>query len=82
MFSEDKSNEKINQDQINLIENAQRRIKQKKLLFFHFSVMFFGVIIMLVVNLLFDYYSGLLFFNYPWSYTASLIWFLLFYELS
>jgi len=78
MFSKDKSNEKINQDQINLIENAQRRIKQKKLLFFHFSVMFFGVIIMLVVNLLFDYYSGLLFFNYPWSYTASLIWFLLF----
>ena len=78
MFSKNKSSEKINQDQINLIENAQRRVKQKKLLFFHFSIMFFGIIIMLIINLLFNYLEELIFFNYPWSYLASLIWFIIF----
>ena len=78
MYSKNKSSEKINEDQINLIENAQRRVKQKKLLFFHFSIMFFGIIIMLTVNLLFNYSEELIFFNYPWSYLTSFIWFLIF----
>lgn len=71
-------NDKINEDQIKLIEAAQKRVKQKKFLFFHFSLMIFGNISFLVINLLFEFKKDILFFNYPWSYLAITFWFLLF----
>lgn len=78
MLFKGKSNDKINEDQINLVKTAQRRVKQKKRLFFHLSLMFFGIISFLAINLLFGFKEELLFFNYPWSYMASTIWILLF----
>ncbi|MAR26364.1 MAG: dihydrofolate reductase [Flavobacteriaceae bacterium] len=74
MFSKNKNSDKINQDQIDLIKTAQERIKQKKFLFFHFSLMLFGVIAALSANILFNYKEGTLLFNYPWSYTVSITW--------
>ena len=78
MLFKGKSNNKINQDQIDLVETAQRRIKQKKILFYHFSFMLFGDITLLVVNLLFEFKQEIVFFNYPWSYLAITTWGLLF----
>ena len=40
--------------------------------------MIFGNISFLVLNLLFDFKSEIIFFNYPWSYLVITIWFLLF----
>ena len=74
MFSKNKNSDKINQDQIDLIKTAQERIKQKKFLFFHFSLMLFGVIAALSANILFNYKEDTLLFNYPWSYTVSITW--------
>jgi dihydrofolate reductase len=74
----EKNKDKINEDQIKLIENAQLRVKQKKFLFYHFSTMIFGNIIFLVLNLLFEFKSEIIIFDYPWSYLAITIWFFLF----
>ena len=73
-----KSNDRINQDQINLVENAQNRIRQKKRLFYHFSIMFFGNISFLTFNLLFGFKDEVVLFDYPWSYLAIALWFLIF----
>jgi dihydrofolate reductase len=73
-----KSNDRINQDQINLVENAQNRIRQKKRLFYHFSIMFFGNMSFLTFNLLFGFKDEVVLFDYPWSYLAIALWFLVF----
>ena len=73
-----KINDKIHEDQIKLIEIAQKRVRQKQMLFYHFSIMIFGNISFLALNLLFEFKSEIIFFNYPWSYLAITIWFLLF----
>ena len=78
MFSSNKNKDKIDQDQIDLIKTAQRRIKQKKLLFFHFSLMLFGILTLLSANILFGYKEEIVLLNYPWSYIASISWFFLF----
>ena len=78
MFSKNKNNDKISQDQIDLIKTAQERIKQKKFLFFHFSIMLFGIIAALSANILLGYKEDSLLFNYPWSYTVSITWLSLF----
>lgn len=78
MFSSNKNKDKIDQDQIDLIKTAQRRIKQKKLLFFHFSLMLFGILTLLSANILFGYKKEIVLLNYPWSYIAAISWFFLF----
>ena len=78
MGFKEKNNDQINEDQIKLIETAQTRVKQKKMLFYHFSVMIFGNITFLILNLLFEFKSELIFFSYPWSYLATTLWLLLF----
>ena len=44
MLFKNKNSSDINEDQIALIEYAQSRIKSKKRLFFHFSLMVVGII--------------------------------------
>lgn len=78
MLFKNENNDKINEEQIKLVENAQRRVKQKNILFYHFSLMFFGNISLLTINLLFNFKEQIVFFNYPWSYLAVSFWFLLF----
>ena len=42
----DKSNSNIDQEQIEFLENAQRRIRQKKVLYYHFiSFLFISSVI-------------------------------------
>ena len=78
MGFKEKNKDQINDEQIKLVEAAQKRVRQKKILFYHFSLMIFGNISFLVLNLLFDFKSEIIFFNYPWSYLVITIWFLLF----
>ena len=69
----------INEDQIALIEYAQNRIKSKKRLFFHFSIMIIGFISMLTSNLIFEFKKDIILFDFPWSYWLSSTWFVLFF---
>ena len=55
MFFKKKNGSDINDDQIKLIEAAQKIVKQKKRLFYHFTFLIFGAISLLTINLLFEY---------------------------
>ena len=51
MFSNKKTNPQIDKDQLELIQNAQKRIKQKKRLYAHFVVFLIGSVFIIVLNL-------------------------------
>ena len=72
-----KSNSNIDEEQSKLVENAQKRVKQRKRLFYHFSIMLFGIITLLILNILFGIKKEISFYNYPWSYWASIFWVLI-----
>ena len=72
-----KSNSNIDEEQIKLVENAQKRVKQRKRLFYHFSIMLFGIITLLILNILFGIKKEISFYNYPWSYWVSIFWVLI-----
>ncbi|MDO5105080.1 2TM domain-containing protein [Capnocytophaga sp.] len=64
---------KMEPAQHELFEDAQRRIKQKKMLFFHFWVFILGCIFMVVINKLL--YSDV---TYNWYLWGILAWSFLF----
>ena len=78
LFKKNNSSD-INEDQIALIEYAQNRIKSKKRLFFHFSIMIIGLISMLTSNLIFEFKKDIILFEFPWSYWLCSTWFFLFF---
>ena len=78
LFKKNNSSD-INEDQIALIEYAQNRIKSKKRLFFHFSIMIIGFISMLISNLIFEFKKDIILFEFPWSYWLCSTWFFLFF---
>ena len=51
MFSTKKSNPQIDQEQLELIQNAQKRIRQKKRLYTHFVIFLIGSVLFIVLNL-------------------------------
>ena len=78
LFKKNNSSD-INEDQIALIEYAQNRIRSKKRLFFHFSIMIIGFVSMLTSNLIFEFKKDIILFEFPWSYWLCSIWFFLFF---
>lgn len=78
LFKKNNSSD-INEDQIALIEYAQNRIRSKKRLFFHFSIMIIGFISMLTSNLIFEFKKDSILFEFPWSYWLCSTWFFLFF---
>ena len=78
LFKKNNSSD-INEDQIALIEYAQNRIRSKKRLFFHFSIMIIGFISMLTSNLIFEFKKDIILFDFPWSYWLCSTWFFLFF---
>lgn len=78
LFKKNNSSD-INEDQIALVEYAQNRIRSKKRLFFHFSIMIIGFISMLTSNLIFEFKKDSILFEFPWSYWLCSTWFFLFF---
>ncbi|CEN45663.1 conserved hypothetical protein [Capnocytophaga canis] len=66
-------NIKIDTNQHILFEEAQKRIKQKKMLTFHFFVFILGCIFMYVINRILDYGVA-----YNWYIWGIMIWTFLF----
>jgi len=79
MLFKNNNSSDINEDQIALIEYAQNRIRSKKRLFFHFSIMIIGFVSMLTSNLIFEFKKDIILFEFPWSYWLCSIWFFLFF---
>lgn len=74
MFGKKKQTTQIDQEQLELITNAQNRIKQKKRLYIHFILFLIGSIILIVLNTVLDVGEQLTFFGKEWFVYAILIW--------
>ena len=73
-----KSNSDINHEQIEQLEYAQKRIKQKKNLYYHFVFFIFGCAISLSLDYIFNIGSEFMLFGYSWSFWIVFSWFFLF----
>lgn len=73
MFSKKKEGSQIELEQHELLENAQRRIKQKKRLFSHFVIFLIGSVFLVLINKILKYGEG-----YDWSIWVTIAWAFLF----
>lgn len=73
MFSKDKNTSKLNVEQHELVENAQKRIQQKKRLFTHFVVFLVGSVFLVFINKILKYGQ-----EYDWFIWVITFWSFLF----
>jgi dihydrofolate reductase len=78
MFGRKKQQPVIDKTQLELIENAQRRIKQKKRLYAHFVLFLVGCLVMVIANKVLAIGDTLTFAGYNWLVYAIAGWGLLF----
>ncbi|WP_350290409.1 2TM domain-containing protein [uncultured Croceitalea sp.] len=73
MFSKNKPKSDVDTEQHELLENAQKRIKQKKRLFSHFVIFLIGSVFIILINKIFKQWE-----SYDWYIWAISVWALLF----
>ncbi|MEM8927082.1 MAG: 2TM domain-containing protein [Bacteroidota bacterium] len=73
LFSKKKARSDIDLEQHELLENAQKRIKQKKRLFSHFVIFLIGSVFLVLINKILKYGE-----NYDWFIWAITAWAFLF----
>ncbi|RSK39874.1 dihydrofolate reductase [Mangrovimonas spongiae] len=78
MFGKKKKTPQIDKEQLELIENAQRRVKQKKRLYAHFVIFLIGAIFLIVTNTVLGIGKDVQFFGIDWFVYAILFWLFLF----
>ncbi|MCB4806731.1 dihydrofolate reductase [Tamlana sp. 62-3] len=78
MFGKKKTKPQIDKDQLELIENAQKRIKQKKRLYVHFVIFLIGAIFLIIANTVLGIGETITPFGKEWFLYAILIWLFLF----
>lgn len=78
MFGSKKKKSKIDQEQLELIQNAQRRIKQKKRLFLHFVIFLIGSVFLILANTVLKIGEDFTILGNDWFVYAILIWLFLF----
>ncbi len=78
MFGKKKPVPQIDKDQMELIKNAQRRIKQKRRLYIHFVIFLIGAVFLIVLNTVLGIGKDTKIFNMDWFVFAILAWLFLF----
>ncbi|WP_083253312.1 dihydrofolate reductase [Flavivirga aquatica] len=78
MFSKKKPTPQIDKDQLELIENAQNRIKQKKRLYIHFVFFLIGAVFLIVANTVLGIGKDFKILGKEWFLFAILAWLFLF----
>ena len=68
----------IDDHQIDLIEYARARVRQKKQLYFHFVAFLFVSLLMVIINIGLGYGSEIRPFGFPWVLSMSLFWIVFF----
>jgi len=82
MFGNKKVKPQIDQEQLELIQNAQHRIKQKKRLYIHFVIFLIGTLFLVLANTLLGIGDTIKLFEIDWFVFAILIWlFFLLYHI-
>lgn len=74
MFGKKKEKPQIDEGQLELIENAQKRIKQKKRLYVHFVIFLIGAVFLIIANTFLGIGEGVQFFEIDWFVYAILLW--------
>ncbi len=74
MFGKKKQKPQIDKAQLELIENAQKRIKQKKRLYIHFVIFLIGAIFLIAANTVLGIGKDVQFFEIDWFVYAILLW--------
>ena len=78
MFWKKKHIPTIDKDQLELIENAQKRIKQKKRLYIHFVVFLIGAVFLIIANTVLGIGIDFTIAGINWFVYAILAWLFLF----
>jgi dihydrofolate reductase len=78
MFGKKKPLPKIDKDQLELIENAQKRIKQKKRLYTHFVIFLIGAVFLIIANTVLGIGKDFKILGIDWFVFAILLWLFLF----
>ncbi len=78
MFGKKKNITQIDTEQLALIQNAQRRIKQKKRLYTHFVTFLIGSLFFILANVVLGIGKEVTFFGIEWFVFAILAWLFLF----
>ncbi|RLD30344.1 MAG: dihydrofolate reductase [Bacteroidetes bacterium] len=78
MFGKKKDVPQIDKEQLELIQNAQRRVNQKKRLYIHFVIFLIGSLFLILANLVLGIGKDLKLFDINWFVFAILLWLFLF----
>ncbi|MBA6152305.1 dihydrofolate reductase [Gelidibacter maritimus] len=78
MFGKKKPVEKIDKEQLELIETSQRRIKQKKRLYYHFVIFLIGALFLILLNTVIGIGEQTKIWGLDWFVFAILAWLFLF----
>ena len=78
MFGKKKEIQHIDKQQLELIQNAQKRVKQKKRLYIHFVIFLIGSVFLILANLALGIGKDIRPFEIDWFVFAILIWLFLF----
>ena len=78
MFGKKKAKPQIDKEQLELIQNAQRRIKQKKRLYAHFVIFLISALLLIVANTVLGIGKDVKIFELDWFVIAIVIWLFLF----
>lgn len=74
MFGKKKTIPQIDKDQLELIENAQKRIKQKKRLYVHFIIFLLGAVFLIFTNTILGIGKDFTILGKEWFLFAIIIW--------
>lgn len=78
MFGKKKPISTIDKDQLELIENAQKRIRQKKRLYIHFVIFLIGAVFLIIANTVLGIGKDFTIAGIDWFVYAILAWLILF----
>lgn len=78
MFGKKKPVPQIDKEQMELIQNAQQRVKQKRRLYAHFVIFLIGAIFLIILNTVLGLGETIKIFGIDWFVFAILAWLFLF----
>ncbi|MCK5401186.1 MAG: dihydrofolate reductase [Flavobacteriaceae bacterium] len=78
MFGKKKNIQQIDKQQLELIQNAQRRVKQKKRLYIHFVFFLIGSVFIILANVVLGIGETVKLFDIDWFVFAIIAWLFLF----
>ena len=78
MFGKKKIKPEIDKEQLELFQNAQRRVKQKRRLYVHFVLFLIGALLLVISNIGLGIAKDFKIFELDWFVVAIIVWLFIF----